>query len=204
MKKYDHQPIATDADRPCVYAATEQDWRDWLEEHHADRKSIWLIIYRKESSVSSVYYPEAVDQALCYGWVDSLPNKRDAHSYYQFFAPRKPKSNWSKVNKEKVARLTAAGLMAPAGLALVAEARHNGAWDALNAVEEGIIPDDLMVALQGVPAALGHFERFPRLARRGILEWILNAKRSETRARRVEETARLAGQNIRANQWPRK
>src|SRR5690606_15755684 len=113
------------------YAESRAAWREWLLKNHHLEKSIWLIIYRKESGISSVYYPEAVDEALCFGWVDSTPNKRDDASYYQFFAKRNPKSNWSKVNKEKVARLTEARLMHESGLAMVELAKTNGTWNAL-------------------------------------------------------------------------
>ena len=191
MEKYDNSFYAKDA----------ADWRKWLEEHHQSKQSIWLVIYKKNSGVPSVYYPEAVDEALCFGWVDSKPNKRDDKSYYQFFSQRNPKSNWSRVNKEKVARLTAAGKMAAAGQAMVAEAKKRGTWDALNDVENLVIPDDLQIALEKVPKALEYFTAFPKSTRRSILEWILNAKKPETRAKRIEETARLAGENIRANQY---
>jgi uncharacterized protein YdeI (YjbR/CyaY-like superfamily) len=95
------------------HAKTRDEWRQWLMKNHQSEKSVWLIIYRKESNTPSVYYPEAVDEALCFGWIDSTPNKRDDVSYYQFFAKRNPKSNWSKVNKEKVDQLIAQGLHAP-------------------------------------------------------------------------------------------
>jgi uncharacterized protein YdeI (YjbR/CyaY-like superfamily) len=102
-----------------------------------------LIIYKKNASIPSVYYPEAVDQALCYGWVDSKPNKRDDESYYQFFAKRNPKSKWSLVNKNKVARLTKLGLMEKAGLEMVVVAKQSGTWDALNEVDQILVPINL-------------------------------------------------------------
>lgn len=185
----------------AFYASDQAAWRAWLEENHATAKSVWLIIYRKESTTPSIYYPEAVDEALCFGWVDSKPNKRDPESYYQFFAKRNPKSNWSRVNKEKIARLTEAGLMAPAGLEMVAVAKANGTWTALDDVEKGVIPPDLQTAFDANPTAWGHWENFPRSVKRGILEWILNAKRPETRQKRIRETVDKAAQNIRANQY---
>ncbi|MEO1054169.1 MAG: YdeI/OmpD-associated family protein [Bacteroidota bacterium] len=186
------------------YAENEEAWRDWLAANHTIANSVWLIIYKKGSGQPSVYYPEAVDQALCFGWVDSKPNKRDDQSFYQFFSPRNPTSNWSRVNKEKVERLIKTGQMTEAGMALINKARESGAWTALDDVENLVIPSDLQEALEQVPNALDYFQAFPKSARRGILEWILNAKRAETRAKRVTETAKLAGENIRANQWPRK
>jgi uncharacterized protein YdeI (YjbR/CyaY-like superfamily) len=181
------------------YAENQAAWREWLLNNHHIENSVWLIIYRKESGISSVYYPEAVDEALCFGWVDSTPNRRDNTSYYQFFAKRNPKSNWSKVNKEKVARLTEAGLMHESGLAMVELAKINGAWNALDAVENLILPDELKEMLEKNPEAARHWERFSRSSKRGILEWITNAKKPETRIKRIEETVNLAAQNKKAN-----
>ena len=187
--------------QPTFYAKDAAAWRRWLKENTYSAKSIWLIIYRKESDTPSVYYNEAVDQALCFGWIDSKPNKRDEESFYQFFSKRNPKSNWSRVNKEKVERLMADGQMAAAGLDMVALAKETGTWDALNDVEDGVIPEDLLNAFAKYPNSQAHFENFPRSVKRGILEWIFNAKRTDTRAKRIEETARLAAENIRANQF---
>lgn len=109
---------------------------------------MWLIIYKKSSTTPSVYYPEAVDQALSFGWVDSKPNKRDDESYYQFFSKRNPKSNWSLVNKSKVAKLNALGLMEKAGLDMVELAKKSGTWDVLSEVDQIIIPEDLQAAFR--------------------------------------------------------
>ncbi len=183
------------------YAKDQKAWRNWLANHHDSKTPVWLIIYKKGSGIPSVYYPEAVDEALCFGWVDSKPNSRDDKSYYQFFAPRNPKSNWSKVNKEKVARLLAENRMAEPGLAIIEEAKRNGAWNALDKVEMLVVPDDLRIALKSVPNAEKHFEAFPKSSKRNILEWIYNAKKAETRKKRIIETAKLAGDNIRANHF---
>lgn len=176
-------------------------WRSWLVANHASEKSHFLIIYHKESGVPSVYYPEAVDEALCFGWVDSTPKKRDEQSYYVLFAKRNPKSLWSAVNKAKVERLLAEGRMAAAGLQMVALAKQTGTWTALDGVSALEVPADLEVAFQPFPQARAYFEAFPPSARRGILEWIFTAKQPETRAKRIAETVRLAAQNERANQW---
>lgn len=185
----------------ALHAADRAAWRAWLEEHHATEKSVWLILYKKKSGVASVTYDEAVDEALCFGWIDSKPNKRDADSSYQFFAQRKPKSNWSRVNKNKIDKLTAEGRMAPAGLAAVALARDTGAWNALDEVEDLIVPPDLQALLDENPVARDYFDRFPRSAKRGILEWILNAKTAPTREKRLRETVDKASRNERANQY---
>lgn len=196
--------METHKGKPAFHAESRAAWRQWLEENHREADAVWLIIYRKESSVPSVYYPEAVDEALCYGWIDSTPNKRDAKSYYQYFSKRKPKSNWSKVNKDKVAALMASGLMRDAGLEMVALAKQNGTWTALDDVDKLIEPPDLKAVFEANPKAYGNWLAFAPSTRRGILEWILNAKTQATRLKRIEETVRLAGQNEKANQYVRK
>jgi uncharacterized protein YdeI (YjbR/CyaY-like superfamily) len=183
------------------YATDEKAWRKWLDKNHLKEKSVWLIIYKMGSSTPSVYYPEAVDQALCFGWIDSKPNKRDEESYFQFFAKRNPKSNWSKINKEKVAKLMKLGLIEKAGLEMIELAKKTGTWDALNEVEEIVIPVDLQKAFSKSKIAATNFEAFPRSTKKGILDWILSAKRPETRQKRIDETVSLAKKNIRANQY---
>lgn len=183
------------------HAATRAEWRQWLTEYHQTEQSVWLIIYKKAGPVPSVYYPEAVDEALCFGWIDSKGNKRDAVSYYQFFTKRNPKSNWSQVNKIKVEKLLAARLMTPAGQALIDLAKQTGTWTALDTVEALTLPADLQQALAQNPVAAAYWEQFPRSAKRGILEWILTAKRPETRQKRIAETVALAAENRRANQY---
>jgi uncharacterized protein YdeI (YjbR/CyaY-like superfamily) len=128
---------------PAFYATDRAAWRQWLEKNHQSEKSVWLIIYKKESGIFSVYYPEAVDEALCFGWIDSIAIKRDAESRYQYFARRNPKSNWSRVNKAKVAQLKEQGLMTESGLRLIEMAQQNGSWTALDDVENLRLPDDL-------------------------------------------------------------
>jgi uncharacterized protein YdeI (YjbR/CyaY-like superfamily) len=162
---------------------------------------VWLIYYKKAINKPRVAYEEAVEEALCFGWIDSKPNRLDDERSMLWFGPRKPGSGWSKPNKERVERMISAGLMRPQGLAKVEAARQDGSWVALDAVEALEIPFDLESALAAQDSARENFEAFPRSVKRGILEWIVNAKKPETRARRVEETARLAAQNVRANQW---
>ncbi len=183
------------------HAKSREDWRKWLKKNHSTEKSVWLIIYKKESETPSVYYPEAVDEALCFGWIDSKPNKRDKDSYYQFFAKRNPKSNWSKVNKAKIAKLIEKGLMQSAGLEMIKIAKENGTWTALDEVENLTVPDDLQKLFLSNTTAFENWENFPRSSKRGILEWILNAKKPETRQKRIEETVSLAEKDIRANHF---
>jgi uncharacterized protein YdeI (YjbR/CyaY-like superfamily) len=182
------------------HATSRAAWREWLTQNHVSEKNLWLIIYKKQSGVPSVTYDESVDEALCFGWIDSKINKRDEKSSYQFYAKRNPKSNWSRVNKAKVERLMADGLMTSAGLEMIELAKKTGTWTALDDVENGTIPDDLQAKLDTNPTAKGYFDAFPRSAKRAMLEWLLNAKQLETRAKRIEEIVTLAEQNIRATQ----
>lgn len=189
---------------PTFYAKNQQAWRNWLLKNHATAKSVWLIIYKKETGVPSVYYPEAVDEALCFGWIDSKPNKRNDESYYQFFAKRNPKSNWSKVNKEKIARLIKAKKMHASGMAMVKLAKETGTWDALNDVDKMQVPADMQALFNKNKIAFENWQAFSKSSRRGILEWVLQAKRPETRQKRIEETVALATKNIKANQFIKK
>lgn len=181
------------------YARNQNAWRNWLLKNHQKESAVWLIIYRKDSQTPSVYYPEAVDEALCFGWIDSKPNKRDEQSYYQFFAKRKAKSNWSKVNRDKVERLIKQNKMHTSGMAAVELAKQTGTWSALDEVEEILIPNDLQELFDQNPTAFKNFNAFSRSSKRGILEWILNAKKNETRLKRIRETVSLAAKNIKAN-----
>jgi uncharacterized protein YdeI (YjbR/CyaY-like superfamily) len=187
----------------AVQPQSRAAWRQWLAKHHGLKDGVWLITFKVSSGQPRISYDASVEEALCYGWVDSKPRKLDDERSMLWFAPRKARSGWSAPNKERVARMIAAGLMAPAGLAKVEAAQSDGSWAALDAVEALAIPDDLRLALGALPRAAQHFDAFPRSTKRGILEWIQNAKRATTRAARVEETARLAARKERANQWPR-
>lgn len=176
-----------------------EDLRAWLEANYAQRASVWLVRWRKGSGRPYLTYGDVVDTLLCYGWVDSIPRKVDEQRTKLLISPRSPRSNWSAINKARVARLMKEGRMHPAGSACVAQARANGTWDALNSVDALEIPADLAAALSGEPRAALCFERFPRSSKRGILEWIANAKRPETRARRIAETVSKAARNVKAN-----
>jgi uncharacterized protein YdeI (YjbR/CyaY-like superfamily) len=162
---------------------------------------IWIISYKKATGKPFVDYAAAVEEALCFGWIDSKPNKLDEERTMLWFAPRKPRTGWSKLNKDRVERLQAAGLLAEPGLAKIAAAQADGSWNALDAIEALEIPADLAIALAAHPLAESYFSAFPRSTKRGILEWIANARKPETRARRIQETAMLAAENKRANQW---
>ncbi|UUX96956.1 YdeI family protein [Aquabacterium sp. J223] len=160
---------------PWVHPLTRTEWREWLRLNHERATGVWLVSHKKATGRPRVEYDAAVEEALCFGW--------------------------SRPNKQRVERLLQAGLMAEAGLRKVEQARRDGSWTKLDAIEELQVPDDLAQALAGQPDAARHFDAFPRSAKRGILEWIASAKTAETRARRIYETARLASRNERANQW---
>jgi uncharacterized protein YdeI (YjbR/CyaY-like superfamily) len=161
---------------------------------------VWVTVDKKGLGRRHVSYDELVDEAIAFGWVDSQPRTLDDQRSQLRMTPRNPRSNWSRVNKQRVERLTAAGLMHPAGQAAVDMAEQTGTWSALDAVEDLTEPEDLRIAFDGSPAARRFWNAFPRSTKRAILEWIAAAKRPETRARRIEETVRQAADDIRANQ----
>lgn len=172
--------------------------------NHTRTESIWLIIYKKGAAKKSVSYPEAVEEALCFGWIDSRPNKIDADSYKIIFSPRKPKSVWSKVNKKKIEVLIEKGLMHEAGLSKIELAKKNGSWATLDNIEELIVPPELSKAFAKNKKAAKYFDAFPPSVKKQILWWISSAKQPETRQKRIVETVALAAENKRANQYQKK
>ncbi len=183
---------------PAINAKDRVVWRKWLVKNHLQENRVWLILYHKKSKIHSIYYDEAVEEALCFGWIDSVKYKRDEDSAYQMFTPRKLKSNWSKLNKERVEKMTKAGLMTPTGQKLIDFAKENGTWDVLNEIDDETIPEDLQHSFQKNKLAKANFEAFSSSAKKMILSWILSAKRTETRAKRIELTVLSASQNKKA------
>lgn len=183
-----------------VHPKTRAEWRRWLQKHHQQPKGVWVITYKAASGKARLAYGQVVEEALCFGWIDSRPAKLDEERSMLWLAPRKPRTGWSALNKARAERMIATDRMTPAGLAKIEAAKRDGSWSALDAIEALLVPPDLQAALAAASAS-DNFEAFPRSVKRGILEWIANAKRPETRAKRVEETATLAAQNLRANQW---
>ena len=170
-----------------IEAANAAEFRSWLEANHETASAVWLIFWKKESGHSCITWSDAVDQALCFGWVDSKVQSPDEKRYRQSLSVRKPGSTWSKINKDKIASLTEAGLMAPMGLAAVERAKDDGSWTVLDGPEAGIVPDDLSDALEeaGVRAA---YDALTKGGRKAILAWLVMAKRETTRANRIEKT----------------
>lgn len=183
----------------AIHAKTRREWRKWLEKNHQSEKSVRLIIYHKTSNTSSVYYDEAVEEALCFGWIDSKANKRDDESYYLYFAQRKPKGNWSKPNRERAQKMIKQGLMTSSGQAFIDLAKKTGTWTALIDVQNSVIPDDLQRRFNKNKTAFKNFQAFAPSSKKMILEWILNAKKPETRQKRIDETVQLAAKNIKAH-----
>lgn len=184
-----------------TYAQSRAEWRAWLEQNYTRPEGVWLVTNKKASGKPQLSYDESVEEALCFGWIDSKGRKLDDERTMLWFAPRKARTGWSRPNKERIERMIAAGKMTEAGQAKIDAAKKDGSWTMLDAVEALEIPDDLASEFEQYDSARANFEAFPRSAKRGILEWIVQAKTAETRAKRVAETARLAEQNQRANQW---
>jgi uncharacterized protein YdeI (YjbR/CyaY-like superfamily) len=175
-----------------IEVADRAEWREWLRHNGDSADEVWLVIRHARSDVPSVRHGEAVEEALCFGWIDGLARKHDATSMRQRFTPRNPRSAWSRVNRERVARVTAQGLMTPRGQAAVDLAKRTGTWTVLAEAQEGIVPDDLRERLAADPHAAARFAALPRSARRAALEWIARAKRPETRERRIARTVASA------------
>jgi uncharacterized protein YdeI (YjbR/CyaY-like superfamily) len=184
-----------------VHAETRAEWRAWLVEHHGRGRGVNLVSWRPTTGRPSVGYEDSVREALCFGWVDSTGRRLDDERTMLYFAPRKSRSGWSRSNKVRVAELRAAGLMTEAGERAIARAIANGTWSLLDEVEDLREPEDLLAALRARPGAEEQWVRFPPSARRALLEWIVQARTTATRTRRVEETAARAAVGERANQW---
>ncbi len=182
--------------------ASRGNWRAWLEKNHAIKERVWLVFYKKATGKKTLSYDEAVEEALCFGWVDSLPRKLDNERHMLLITVRKPKSPWSGLNKTRVEKLIASGLMTAAGLAKIEIARQNGAWESYDAAEELLEPEDLTILLNANAAARANWDAFAPSARKGILFWLSTAKRDETRQKRLLEIVEKAAVNIKAN-FPR-
>jgi uncharacterized protein YdeI (YjbR/CyaY-like superfamily) len=176
------------------YPTSLAAWREWLSNNHLSQQSVWFVFYRKETKKPSITWSEAVDIALCFGWIDSKKIKIDEETSHQFFSKRKPNSTWSKINKQKVQHLAKAGLMSEAGYQSIEIAKQNGSWIILDEVEELIIPLDLETALANKPLARDYYLNLSKSIRKAILQWIVLAKRSETRLRRIKEIVAFAEQ----------
>nr|WP_315247631.1 YdeI/OmpD-associated family protein [uncultured Flavobacterium sp.] len=174
----------------------QTDWRKWLEKNHQSKQSVWLVYYTKKSNIPTINWSEAVDEALCFGWIDSTRKTIDDSSFIQFFSKRKPNSTWSKINKEKIKQLIDSRRMTKAGYESIETAKQNGSWTILDEVEELIIPNDLEDAFSKHNGSKDYFLSLSKSARKIILSWIVLAKRQETRQNRIDEIVKSAEQHL--------
>ena len=185
-------------DAPHVHADDRATWRAWLEANHATARGAWLVTWRSRSGRVHLDYEAALEEALCFGWVDSTGGHVDDERGKLYFAPRKSRSVWAASNKARVERLIDEGRMGPAGLAAIERAKANGSWEILDSAERLEVPEDLTAALQARPPAAVNFAAFPPSARKMLLGWVALARRPETRAARITEIAEAAARNERA------
>ncbi len=176
-------------------------WSDWLERNHERNAGVWLVSWKKATGRPSIGYEEAVVEALRFGWIDSKGNTLDHERSMLWFSPRRSGSGWARPNKLRIEKLEQEGRMTPAGRRVIEAAKADGSWQLLDAVEDLLVPDDLMTAFADNPGSFQNWEGFPRSVRKAILQWIVQAKREETRSRRISETATMAARGERANQW---
>ncbi|MBB1286383.1 YdeI/OmpD-associated family protein [Flavisolibacter sp. BT320] len=186
---------------PVFYPKSIKSWRKWLEKHHLTESSVWVVFHTKKSGKKSIQWSEAVDVALCFGWIDSKKIKIDEETSHQFFSKRKPNSTWSKINKEKVALLLEKGLLTRAGKETITVAKKNGSWTLLDAVEALVIPEDLERAFQAKQGAKEYFLSLSKSVQKMMLQWIVLAKKPETRQKRIDEIAELAVQKRKPKQF---
>ncbi|MCL1672777.1 YdeI/OmpD-associated family protein [Elizabethkingia ursingii] len=175
---------------------SQTDWRHWLKKNHQSKQSVWLIFHTKKSNIPSLSWSDAVDEALCFGWIDSTRKKINNISFMQFFSKRKPKSNWSKINKEKVQQLIDSKRMTKQGYESIEIAKQNGYWTILDEIEEVIIPEDLEIAFKKYNGSKDYFLSLSKSTRKVILSWIILVGKQETRQKRIEEVVESAALNL--------
>jgi uncharacterized protein YdeI (YjbR/CyaY-like superfamily) len=179
-----------------IEAKSAAEWRRWLKKNHLATEFVWLGIYKKSSGIKTITYDEAVDEALCFGWIDGLKKGFDELKFIQRFSPRKKKSIWSKVNKEKAMKLIKAGKMTPAGIIAIKEAKKNGAWERAYSLKKRLnTPPDLEKALKSKKKAWENFQGFTASQRSRYIFWINFVKRVETRKKRIKQTVEFSLQN---------
>lgn len=174
----------------------KQEWRKWLELNHTEKEGVWLIFYKKKSPNYNLSWSESVDEALCFAWIDSTKRPIDGMQYKQYFSKRKAKSNWSKINKDKVKTLIDQGRMAEAGYKSIEIAKENGSWTILDAIEALVIPDDLDLAFGKYKGSKDYFLSLSKSTQKILLGWIGSAKRAETRQNRIAEVVESAAQQL--------
>ena len=191
-------------DAEQVLIESPQQWRAWLTEHHATSSGIWLVMWRAGSGKPQVTYEQAIEEALCFGWIDGQAQTLDSERSALWLTRRRPGSGWSLLSKQRVARVEADGRMTAVGRAVIDGAKRDGSWSRYDDADNLVLPQDLVDAFEARDGAREHWETFSEAVRRGILRWIVDAKRDVTRAARIEETADLAEQGIPAHQQVRR
>ena len=179
----------------------KQDWRKWLELNHKKKDAVWLIFYKKKSPNHNLSWSESVDEALCFGWIDSVKRTIDTEKYQQYFSKRKAKSNWSKINKDKVKILIEQGLMKEEGYKSIEIAKKNDSWTILDEVEALVIPEDLKGEFENYKGSMEYFDSLSKSAKKILLYWVISAKRKETRQNRILEIAENASGNLKPKQF---
>lgn len=184
-----------------VHPKNRGEWRAWLAASQGKAKGVWLVLHKKSSPGPGIAYAEAVEEALCHGWIDSKPQKRDHHTFLLYFAERKPGSVWSKLNKKRIAKLIKEGRMTKGGMEKIRKAKKDGSWFTLDPIDALEMPGELSKAFARNKKALKNFESFPPGIKKQLFHWVLSARREETKTTRVKEIVSKAARNERANQW---
>jgi len=179
----------------------QQDWRKWLELNHNKKEAIWLIFYKKKSPSFNLSWSDSVDAALCYGWIDSTKRTIDSAKYKQYFSKRKAKSNWSKINKDKIKTLIDQGLMEDEGYKSIEIAKENGSWTILDEIEALVIPEDLKEELRNYKDSMEYFNNLSNSSKKSLLYWVISAKRKETRQKRIIEIGDNASRKLKPKQF---
>ena len=179
----------------------KKDWRKWLELNHDYKEAVWLIFYKKKSPNYNLSWSESVDEALCFGWIDSTKKTIDSEKYKQYFSKRKAKSNWSKINKDKVKTLIDQGLMQNEGYKSIEFAKENGSWTILDGVEALEIPEDLKSEFANYKGSMEFFDSLSKSVKKGLLYWVISAKRKETRQKRIFQIVENASRNLKPKQF---
>ncbi|UCA61352.1 YdeI/OmpD-associated family protein [Chryseobacterium rhizoplanae] len=187
--------------RPEIYINTRVEWRQWLGDFHQSKQSVWVICNTKKSGLPFVDWSELVEEALCFGWIDSTRKTIDEKSFRQLFSRRKPNSTWSRINKEKVQKLIEGKLMKEAGYECIKIAKENGSWGILDAVEDLVVPEDLSEAFKNNPGSEEYFQSLSKSMKKMMLQWIVLAKRPETRKKRIDEIAENAAKGKKAKHF---
>ncbi|MBT8191064.1 MAG: hypothetical protein HKN67_05095 [Saprospiraceae bacterium] len=178
-----------------------KDWRSWLKRNHNEKEAVWLIFYKKKSPKHNLSWSESVDQALCFGWIDSVKRSIDDEKFKQYFSKRKAKSTWSKINKDKVKTLIEQGLMEEAGYNSIDIAKENGSWTILDAVDALVIPDDLKEAFSNHKGSKDYFDSLSKSIKKSLLYWVVSAKRKVTRQNRISDIVENAGKQLKPKQF---